>query len=168
MSDVADYRISVQKRSTEDGLMFEGTVAEFPDVAVYCETANEAYSEVLEVITGLAEQYAELGRAMPSPISRREEYSGKFIVRLSRSLHRELCETAEIEGVSLNQYVVTVLSAHSQRGSLVTVNDFPVINIGTISPVSYASEVSATDIAQSADRPITGGGTKPLKLKVVK
>lgn len=39
-----------------------------------------------------------------------EEYSGKFLVRLPKSLHRQLAEEAEREGVSLNQWITAILS----------------------------------------------------------
>ena len=51
----------------------------------------------------------ESGAAIPLP-SYPEEHSGRFNVRLPRSLHRELAESAQREGVSLNQYVVMLLS----------------------------------------------------------
>lgn len=39
-----------------------------------------------------------------------EEYSGKLVLRIPRSLHKELKEEAEIEGVSLNQYMLYKLA----------------------------------------------------------
>lgn len=39
-----------------------------------------------------------------------EEYSGRLVLRIPRSLHRELKRAAEIEGVSLNQYMLYKLS----------------------------------------------------------
>lgn len=39
-----------------------------------------------------------------------EEYSGRLVLRIPRSLHRSLKEAAEIEGVSLNQYMLYKLS----------------------------------------------------------
>lgn len=38
-------------------------------------------------------------------------YSGKILVRLPRSLHKRLALAAEIEGVSLNQYILYKLSS---------------------------------------------------------
>jgi antitoxin HicB len=38
------------------------------------------------------------------------EYSGKFVLRLPRSMHRQLVELAEAEGVSLNQLALTFLA----------------------------------------------------------
>ena len=39
-----------------------------------------------------------------------EEYSGKLMLRIPRSLHKSLKEAAAIEGVSLNQYLLYKLS----------------------------------------------------------
>lgn len=39
-----------------------------------------------------------------------EGYSGKLVLRIPRSLHRELKEAAEMEGVSLNQYMLYKLA----------------------------------------------------------
>ncbi|MCK4226106.1 toxin-antitoxin system HicB family antitoxin, partial [candidate division WOR-3 bacterium] len=39
-----------------------------------------------------------------------EEYSGKFVLRVPKSLHGKLSNLAEKEGVSLNQMVVSLLS----------------------------------------------------------
>lgn len=39
-----------------------------------------------------------------------ESFSGRLIVRMPRSLHKKLTETANIEGVSLNQYIIYKLS----------------------------------------------------------
>lgn len=39
-----------------------------------------------------------------------DEFSGKLVLRIPRSLHKELKEQAEIEGVSLNQYMLYKLA----------------------------------------------------------
>ena len=39
-----------------------------------------------------------------------QEYSGKLMLRLSRSLHRRAAEIAHAEGVSLNRFIVTILA----------------------------------------------------------
>jgi hypothetical protein len=45
----------------------------------------------------------------------RREYSGKFNVRVPKSLHAALASEAEAEGVSLNQLVVAKLALHLQK-----------------------------------------------------
>ena len=39
-----------------------------------------------------------------------EEYSGRLVLRIPRSLHKALKEAAAVEGVSLNQYMLYKLS----------------------------------------------------------
>jgi hypothetical protein len=58
----------------------------------------------------------ELIDSLPEPPvgPQRREYSGKFNVRVPKSLHAALASEAEAEGVSLNQLVVTKLSMHLQ------------------------------------------------------
>ena len=51
----------------------------------------------------------EEGQPIPEPFTA-EAYSGKFVVRVPRSLHRQLVEAAKQEGVSLNAYVNVVLA----------------------------------------------------------
>ena len=54
-----------------------------------------------------------------------EGYSGKLVLRIPRSLHRELKEAAEIEGVSLNQYMLYKLAG--RRGQF----------FAAVQPLSY-------------------------------
>jgi len=50
------------------------------------------------------------GDDIPEPIAP-GNFPGKVLVRMSRSLHRDLARRAEAEGVSLNRYVVTALAS---------------------------------------------------------
>ncbi len=54
--------------------------------------------------------------SLPEPPTgpQRREYSGKFNVRVPKSLHAALAREAEAEGVSLNQLVVAKLALHLQ------------------------------------------------------
>jgi predicted HicB family RNase H-like nuclease len=46
---------------------------------------------------------------VPTPING-EDYSGKFVVRIPKSLHPRLVMEADKEGVSLNQFALYKLS----------------------------------------------------------
>ena len=52
------------------------------------------------------------GTTMPLDEFRKslEEYSGKLVLRIPRSLHKELKEEAAAEGISLNQYMLYKLA----------------------------------------------------------
>ena len=39
-----------------------------------------------------------------------EQYSGKIVLRIPRSLHKQLKDAAAVEGVSLNQYMLYKLA----------------------------------------------------------
>ncbi len=39
-----------------------------------------------------------------------DEYSGKLVLRIPRTLHKQLKEAAQMEGVSLNQYMLYKLA----------------------------------------------------------
>jgi antitoxin HicB len=73
------------------------------------ETAEEALEMIQDAMRGWLEVSIEMGDAIPEPRAE-EDYSGKFVVRVPRSLHRRLVETAESEGVSLNQYINVALA----------------------------------------------------------
>nr|WP_260866403.1 type II toxin-antitoxin system HicB family antitoxin [Paenibacillus xylanexedens] len=51
----------------------------------------------------------EYGDVIPEPIGE-DEYSGKFNLRVPKSLHRQLVERVAAESVSLNQYCLYKLS----------------------------------------------------------
>lgn len=61
-------------------------------------------------------QIDELIDSLPDPPvgPQRREYSGKFNVRIPKSLHAALACEAEAEGVSLNQLVLAKLALHLQ------------------------------------------------------
>lgn len=89
-----------------------GWVIVFPDLPG-CMTQIDSLDElphmVEEVRTLWIESAYEHDFDVPLP-SYPPEYSGKFNVRLPRALHQRLAESAEREGVSLNQYVVMLLA----------------------------------------------------------
>lgn len=89
-----------------------GYVIKFPDLPgclTQAETADELGMLAEEARTLWIEAEYEDGHEIPLP-SLPEEYSGKLQLRLPRSLHRTLAESAEREGVSLNQYLVSLLA----------------------------------------------------------
>ena len=93
-----------------------GFVAEIEELPG-CMTQGETLSEVFEAIEDARQLWIktayEEGQGIPLPRDM-EEYSGKFIVRIPRSLHRNLVRAAKREGVSLNQYIASLLAAGVQ------------------------------------------------------
>jgi predicted RNase H-like HicB family nuclease len=72
--------------------------------------ANETrvYAELCQAVEEWIAIHAQAGLPLPPPTAGKE-YSGKFVVRVGRELHRELAIHALREGASLNTYCAKVL-----------------------------------------------------------
>lgn len=91
-------------------------VKELPGCMSQGDTPEEAIEMIQDAMRGWIEVSLEDGDPIPEP-RLLEDYSGKFVVRLPRSLHRDLVEMASQEGVSLNQYVSVALGRSVGRVS---------------------------------------------------
>jgi antitoxin HicB len=92
----------------EDGTWF-ARVVEFPGCMTEGETAEAAIENLDEAMAAWVEVKLEDHDAIPAPLST-DQYSGKFLTRVPKTLHRELARRADLEGVSLNQFVLVALS----------------------------------------------------------
>jgi predicted RNase H-like HicB family nuclease len=104
------YGIIVTHDRDDDGA--EGYVAEvreLPGCISQGETPEDAVRNVYDAMAGWISVALEDGKEIPEP---RDDgsFSGRFLLRLPRGLHAELARQAEAEGVSLNQYVTTMLA----------------------------------------------------------
>jgi len=73
------------------------------------DTAEEAIEMIQEAMELWLEVALEDDISIPEPRPD-EDYSGKFVVRVPRSLHRELVDEAQQQGTSLNQYINVALA----------------------------------------------------------
>lgn len=110
MTEARDYNIALRQITVDGERMFEARVHEFPDATEYAESAEEAYELALETVQDSLDVLAEQGRKAPQVYAPAEEFSGRVTLRLPKSLHARLSSTADGEGVSLNQYLVTMLA----------------------------------------------------------
>ncbi len=101
---------TIQLIPYDDGTWF-AEVAELPGCMTEAdswEEAGEMIREAMELwLEGALEDRLKIPEPKPFEI---KEYSGKFLLRLPKSLHRELAERAEVESVSLNQWVLTCIA----------------------------------------------------------
>jgi predicted HicB family RNase H-like nuclease len=74
-----------------------------------CHGSDEArvYRRLCEIVDEWIKVYQEEKRPLPTPTNRR--YSGKFVLRTGREMHRALAARALNKGESLNTYVVKTL-----------------------------------------------------------
>ena len=70
---------------------------------------KEAYESLKDAMRGWIETKIDDGFDVPLPV-KYTDYSGKFLVRIPKSLHYRLSVEAQQEGVSLNQYALYKLS----------------------------------------------------------
>lgn len=90
-----------------------GFVIEIPDLPG-CISQGETREEALVMIEDAKKAWLQvamdLGREIPEPAQEEEIYSGKFVLRLPKSLHRDLAKKAKEENVSLNHLATYILS----------------------------------------------------------
>lgn len=103
------YNYIIQPITEESGSYFYARVLELDGCQSTGETFEEAYKNVKEAMQGWIETKIENGFDVPLPVGY-ANFSGKFIVRIPKSLHYKLSVEAEREGVSLNQYALYKLS----------------------------------------------------------
>jgi len=92
----------------EDGSWF-ARIAEFTGCMTEGVTVDEAMNNLDDAMAAWIEVKIEDGEAIPPPLNS-GQYSGKFLMRVPKTLHRELVRRADLEGVSLNQYALTALA----------------------------------------------------------
>ena len=103
------YTRLVQEMNDESGHYFYGRILELDGCQSTGDTLEELYQGLNEAMEGYLE--VKLENNLPVPIPETvDKYSGKFVVRLPRSLHQRLVIEAEKEGVSLNQLALYKLA----------------------------------------------------------
>ena len=96
-----EYAVLVRPLAEADGGGYEAIVPDLPGCMSDGESMHEAAQNVEGAIESWKEAAEELGRQVPEPGSS----IGQWRQRVSKSLHLELKQVAEAEGVSLNALV---------------------------------------------------------------
>jgi len=89
---------------------YRAEIIEFPGCLAIGETDVEALQALTDAAESWIEAALEMGQAIPMPLESNEGFSGKLVLRMPRSLHRKAAHLADLEGVSLNQLIVTSLA----------------------------------------------------------
>lgn len=84
-------------------------VKELPGCMSHGDTAEEAVAMIREAMEGWLLVSLNRGDQIPEP-EIPDDFSGKFVVRIPRSLHRKLAEQADRDEVSLNAFVTAALA----------------------------------------------------------
>lgn len=109
------YSISLVWSDEDD--CYIATIPEFPGLSAFGDTPEEAAEEAKIAAEGFIEVYKEDGCKLPEP-EKFSSYSGQIRVRMPKSLHAKLSQEAKKEEVSLNQYMVHLLSERNIQNSI--------------------------------------------------
>jgi predicted RNase H-like HicB family nuclease len=93
----------------EESGTFTAQIVEFPGCIAQGATLTEAYERLDAVAESWIEAALEMQQEIPSPASD-NQFSGRFALRLPRSLHRQAAQLAELEGASLNQFITSAIA----------------------------------------------------------
>ncbi len=104
---------------------FVASIADLPGCYAFGETQAEALTGIEDSKQlWLESHFEEFGEA-PEPRTK-TDFSGKLLLRIPKCLHESLYTAAKAEGVSLNQYLGSLLAernAYQRLGRLIAAQD---------------------------------------------
>ena len=110
MTDLA-YPFTVRPLRADEGGGWLVTVPDLPGCMADGATPEEAVVEAADAVRSWIETAHVHGDPIPLPShDDLTGYSGKWVLRTPRSLHKKLAERARQEGVSLNMLAVSLLA----------------------------------------------------------
>lgn len=86
-----------------------GLCTEFPSLSYLDKDIDKALKGITKLVADVLKNMKKNKEEAPEPLSTKH-YSGKFVIRISPNIHRDLATKALEQGISLNHYVSTKLS----------------------------------------------------------
>jgi len=113
---MSKHAISIKWSDEDNG--FIATIPGIQGLSAFGKTREEALSELNIASEAYFKSLKKAGRQLPDE-DKIIPYSGQIRLRMPKSLHADLSNRAKDEGVSLNTYIVTLLSdRHTGRNML--------------------------------------------------
>lgn len=131
--------------------VFVATIREFPGCVADGDSIHEAISRLELAAESWIEAAREMGQSIPEPLQE-SEYSGKFALRLPRSMHKASVERAAVEGTSVNQLFLAAIATYLGEVSGATKAMASTSEVHLTSAPSKFGQVLET----FADRAVTG------------
>ena len=103
----SDRYLKIVEWSNEDRC-YVGTCPGLMLGGIHGDNETHVYKELCQAVDEWIKIHEEDGEPLP-PATAGKEYSGKFVVRVGKELHKELAIQAMYEGQSLNSYCARVL-----------------------------------------------------------
>jgi len=89
----------------EDDGSFRAEILEFSGCFALGDTASDALQNLENIAESWILGVLAKNERVPEPLEDKEAFSGKFVLRLPRSLHKKAAFAAARESVSLNQFI---------------------------------------------------------------
>jgi antitoxin HicB len=119
----------------EDDKGYIAIAPDLPGCSAFGLSESKALKELHAAVELWIEAAKSMGRPIPTPSKLPEPsaHSGRVLLRMASSLHERLSKEAEVEGVSLNQWIVTVLASGSRiQDYVVSKNEIVQRPVGTL------------------------------------
>lgn len=152
---------------------YTGEILEFQGCIAQGETISEAMENLVKAAETWAEAAIDQGLPIPEPFMT-QDFGGRVALRLPKSLHKQAARFADLDGVSLNQFLVDAIAEkvgaknlyHHLSESLYTqITGYTPILLGHIPQTSgtKTSETSANIFTR--DRIVNSGNASLLELE---
>lgn len=82
--------------------------AELPSLAAHGVTQEAAFKEIKKAVLTTLQWMSDDGEVLPEPFGL-HKFSGEFRVRMPPEKHRKIAIEASLQGVSMNQFIVSKL-----------------------------------------------------------
>lgn len=99
---------------SEEDRCYVGTCPGLMSGGVHGGTESKVFKELCQAVDEWIKIYEKDGEALP-PATAGREYSGKFVLRVSKALHKKIAIEAMRAGRSLNSYCAALLEGSPQR-----------------------------------------------------
>jgi antitoxin HicB len=103
------YRISLSRDGLDEERPWRAAIEELAGCEARGTTAADAAGRIPAALADWVATAHAAGREVPEP-RRARDYSGKLLLRMSKTLHAELAQAAERDEVSLNAYINLLLA----------------------------------------------------------
>jgi len=104
-NDKYTYRVTWSEEDSE----YIGLCVEFPSLSWLATTPEESLAGIRAIVADVVTDLQANGEPVPEPLAIKE-YSGRFMVRIPPTLHRQLAIEAAEAGISLNRLASARLS----------------------------------------------------------
>lgn len=140
------FKYSINLAWSEEDSCYVANVTEFPGLSAFGESPEDAVEEAKIAVEGFLKVYQEDGCPIPKPATLKP-FSGQTRLRLPKTLHATLNQQAQKEGVSLNTYLISLLSErHVSKKLEKELSDLKNIVLLSVLPTGEQSVKAKSDV----------------------